>query len=179
MKSVEIAGIIAASATFVAAMPAAAQSLSAPNFYGTLGYTYVDANDVNLGAVTGRLGARLHRNFGVEGEAAIGVDSDRDTLAGVTYRTKLKHSFAGYGVAYLPLSPQVELFARGGYGTTRFRLSTNTVKVSDSDGSWNYGAGGQYLFDANNGLRAEYTRYDFGDFLGHANTWSLSYVRKF
>ena len=74
MKSLAIVGIIAASATFVAAMPATAQSLTAPNFYGTLGYTYVDANDVNLGAVTGRLGARLHPNFGVEGEAAIGVD---------------------------------------------------------------------------------------------------------
>jgi len=161
------------------AMPAAAQSVSAPQFYGNLGYTFVDASDVNLGAVTGRLGARLHPNFGVEGEAAIGVDGDRQTIGGVNYRTKLKHSFAGYGVAYLPLTPQFELFARGGYGTTRFRVSTGALKVSDSEGSWNYGAGGQYSFDANNGVRAEYTRHDFGGLVGDANAWSLSYVRKF
>ena len=72
-----------------------------------------------------------------------------------------------------------DLFIRGGYGSTRLRASAPGVSVSDSEESWNYGAGGQYFFDANNGVRAEYTRHDFNHNAGSADAWAVSYVRKF
>jgi outer membrane immunogenic protein len=179
MKLSVIAAAFVASTAVFAALPAAAQTEALPSFYGNLGYTFVDGDGGNLGAITGRLGARFHKYIGAEAEAGIGVDSDRQTVGAATIRTKLKHSFAGYAVAYLPVTPQFELFARGGYGTTRLNVKASGLSVSGSDESWNYGAGGQYLFDGKNGVRAEYTRYDFGDSAGHANTWSVSYVRKF
>lgn len=179
MKIALLAGAVAASAMALAAVPAAAQTF-APTYYGTLGYAFINGDgDVNLGAVTARVGARFHRYFGAEVEGAIGVDSDRSVVSGVTVRTELKHSFAGYGVAYLPLSPKLDLFVRGGYGGSKVRASALGVSLSDSEDSWNYGVGAQYLFDERNGVRADYTRHDFGNGHGTADVWGVSYVRKF
>jgi len=173
------ATIAALSAGFAATQASAQESAPRP-VYGNLGYTFIDAgNGANVGAATGRIGARFGRYLGVEGEAMIGVDSDRTYLGGLPVDTKLKHAFAGYGVGYLPLSPQVELFGRVGYGTNRFKLSTPIVSNSTSVESWNYGGGVQYNFDAANGLRAEYTRHDFNKGRGEGDTWGLSYVRRF
>jgi opacity protein-like surface antigen len=180
MKVSVLAAAMAASAVAFTAVPAAAQTEVIPNFYGNLGYTFLDGGDgVNLGAATARVGVRLHRYFGAEAEGALGVDGDRSVVLGSTVRTKLKHSIGAYAVGFLPVTPQLELFARGGYGASRIRVSTPTVRVSDSEDSWNYGAGAQYLFDAKNGVRAEYTRHDFGKGSGDVDAWSVSFVRKF
>ena len=61
---------------------------------------------------------------------------------------------------------------------TRVRSAAGT-SASDDGESWNYGVGGQYFFDDKNGVRADYTRHDFKDSSTDANTWSVSYVRKF
>lgn len=181
MKISAFAAALAASAAVASmAMPAAAQTAAQPKFYGTLGYSFIDGgNDVNLGAITGRVGARLHRYFGVEGEAGIGVTADHTTQFGVDVKTTLKSQFAGYAVAFVPVLPKFELLARGGYGTSRVRAATRTASVSDSDSSWNYGGGGQYLFTANDAVRAEYTRYDFGNGRKDADAFTFSYVRQF
>ncbi len=68
---------------------------------------------------------------------------------------------------------------RGGYGGSRIKVSGTGFSASDSEGSWNYGGGAQYSFDGKNGLRAEYTRHDFGNGARAADVWAASYVRKF
>lgn len=127
----------------------------------------------------GRLGARFGRYLGVEGEAGFGVHSDKDTLAGVPYRSKLKHTFAGYGVGYLPVTPKLDLFGRVGYGDTKFSVSSAGTKFSDGRTSWNYGGGAQYFLTDADGVRVDYTRQSFIHGPGHANVWGASYVRKF
>jgi opacity protein-like surface antigen len=162
------------------AAPAFAQEPTLRPVYGALGYTFIDGgNGANLGAATGRLGYRFNRFLGVEGEAAIGVDSDNSYIGSTRFNTKLKHSFAGYGVGYLPLTQQIELFGRLGYGTNRIRVSSPLGSASTSRESWNYGGGAQYNFDALNGVRAEFTRHDLDNGPGHIDAWGLSYVRRF
>lgn len=177
MKTFLIAA--AASAAAFAALPAAAESIT-PAVYGTLGYSFVDGgSDVNFGALNGRVGARLHKYFGVEGEAAIGVDGDSTRVGAVTVKSKLKHSLAAYAVGVLPVNDKLDVFVRGGYGTTRVRVSAAGTSLSDSEESWNYGAGAQVMFDPQNGVRGDYTRYDFNHGAGDADVWTVSYVRKF
>lgn len=179
MKNQVLASLVVAAAAAVA-LPAAAQQAPTPSFYGNLGYTFIDGGEgAKFGAATARLGARVHNNFAVEGEAAIGVDGDSVTVGGITADTKLKHSFNAYAVGLLPVTPQLDLFVRGGYGTTRVRATSAGVSASDSEDSWNYGGGVQYLFDANNGVRFEYTAHDFGKGQGTADAWGVSYVRRF
>lgn len=165
-----------------AAIPAIADAQDAnagTNFYGTLGYAGSSVDGIDLGAIQGRLGARFGQHWGVEGELAGGVKNDKTDVAGTSVKVDLQHQAAVYGVGFLPVSPNVDLFARVGYGNTKIKASVPGASVSDDGDSWNYGAGAQYTFDGRNGVRADYTRYDFQHSSQNADVWSVAYVRKF
>lgn len=170
--------LLAAAAVSAIAAPAMAQSVSSPSYYGTLGYSHLDNSDGNLGAVTGRLGARLSPNFAVEGEASFGVRDDDIAVAGVPVKVEHNYDAAVYAVGILPVTPEFELFGRLGYGTTELEAKAAGVTARGDSESWNYGLGGQWSPDGQNGIRGDWTRRDFRDG-GEADVWSLSYVRKF
>lgn len=179
MKNIVFAAVAAASLAGLAA-PASAQTASPISYYGNLGYSYVDGGSAaQFSAAQARLGLRYGKYFGAEAEGAIGFDGDSATVGGVNIDTKLKRSFAGYAVGFYPVTPQLDLLARIGYGSTRISAKSATTRVSATEESVNYGGGGQWSFDANNALRAEYTRYDFNHNTPGADVWSVSYVRKF
>jgi hypothetical protein len=187
-----------AGAAVAALLPAAALAQTAApatnttGFYGTVGYLGQNTQGVDLGAIQGRLGYRFLPWLGIEGEGAFGVKDDKSTqtFGGVSADTKvhLRDQEAIYGVGFLPLNDQFELFGRVGYGHEGAKVSvaaasgggpvTMTEKVAGD--SWNFGGGGQWFWDAKNGIRADYTRYEFTPRdSGHADTWALSYVRRF
>ena len=167
MKKTLIAAAAAAAA--LTAAPAMAQDFSNVELYGSLGYAHYD-EDVNLGAVQGRLGARFGRFVGVEGEAAFGVSDD--DIGGVD--VELNRQMAIYAVGFVPVGNNFDIIGRVGVGNTG--LEVGGVDVDDD--SMNYGVGAQWSWDDNNAIRGDWTRHDF-DNGGDANVWSLSYVRKF
>lgn len=173
--------ILSAAVLSVFALPAAAQVVQpgGPTYYGTLGYSQLDHSDGDLGAVTGRLGAKLNPYLGVEGEASIGVKDDDFTVAGVPGKLEHDYDAAAYVVGTLPVSPNLELFARGGYGTTRVKAELGGVERKADGESWNYGLGANYFFDGQNGVRGDWTRRDFTDDGGKVDVYSLNYVRRF
>lgn len=161
------------------ALPAFAQSTPSPTYYGTLGYTQLDHSDGDLGAVTGRVGAKFNPYIGVEGEASIGVRDDDFTVAGVDGQIEHEYDAAAYVVGTLPLTPNFDVFARAGYGTTSIKAELAGFEDQVDGESWNYGLGANYYFDGKNGVRADWTRRDFEDDAGEADVYSVSYVRKF
>ena len=171
--------LLATAAISLFAVPAMAQTISSPQWSGSVGYTVLDGDDVNLGAITGRATARLSPNFAVEGEASIGVKDDDFTFAGVDGKIEHDYDAAAYVVGTLPVTPNFELFARGGYGTTKIKTELAGFDGEVDGESWNYGAGANYYLDGQNGLRADWTRRDFRDDAGEADVYSLSYVRRF
>jgi outer membrane immunogenic protein len=179
MKNIAITAVSAAA--LFAAAPALADSpdYNGTSYYGTLGYTDLDGRDANLGAITGRVGARFGRFFGVEGELSGGVTKDHVDVAGTSVGARIEDQYAGYAVGYLPITPRADLFARIGYGDTRFKASAPGISANGAVDSVNYGVGGQYMLDSHNGLRADYTRYDYQRSGGDADVWSVAYVRKF
>jgi len=186
MKSLVAFAALAAVAAVAA--PASAQTLPsylAPVSYtGQVAYTGIDTQGADLGAVTFRLGADLGKYFGVEGEGSFGVVDQNGSFSGVATKLHLNDQYAGYGVVRYPLLPNANVFARVGYGHSDVKASATAGGLSASQtvglDSWNYGAGANYFFDAKNGVRAEYTRYDFQDRgVQSADTWSVGYVRKF
>lgn len=170
--------LIAAAAVSALIIPAAAFAQDT-GVYGTLGYAQGDYDGVDLGALQARLGYKFTPNLGVEGELAGGIKGDSVTVLGVPVDVDLKHQAAIYGVASLPVNEHAELFARVGYGTTKIKGSAGGAAASIDGDSWNYGIGGQWLFDGTNGVRADWTRHDFKDGGDNADVWSLGYVRKF
>ena len=143
--------LLATAAISLFAVPAMAQTVSSPQWSGSVGYTALDGDDVDLGAITGRVTARLHPNFAVEGEASIGVKDDDITVAGVNAKVEHDYDAAAYGVGILPVSPNFELFGRVGYGTTSIKAEVAGVRAEADGESVNYGVGGNYFFDAQNG----------------------------
>lgn len=179
-------------ALIAVAAPAMAQDLSNTQIYGTLGYTHIFSDlenenslddltdsDADLGALQGRLGARFGQYFGVEGEAATGIKKAKIGAGNFSAKAELNHQVALYGVGFLPLSPNADLFARVGYGGQEIKAESQGISATADANSWNFGAGAQYFFDANNGIRGEYTRYNLEDDAGDVDTVSLSYVRRF
>ncbi len=146
------------------------------NAYGTIGYQHMDVEGADLGAITGRLGARVNPYLGVEAEAGIGVRGD--TIAGVDVDQRWDAGI--YGVGFLPVAENFELLARVGYGVTDSKARVGALRVNDRTESWNYGVGAQYFFDGSNGVRADWTRRDFvGSSDVNADVWSLNFVRRF
>ena len=105
--------IATAAAVAMAALgtSAFAEGSKAPSVTGyvNLGYSYVDMSPAKLHTLVGRLGARFGKYVGAEGEGGFGLGTDRVVQGGFTIDSKFKSHFAGYGVVYLPLSPQAEV----------------------------------------------------------------------
>ena len=176
MKTLIAATLVAAS---VAAIPALSHAQVSPEYYGSVGYGSTRADGADVGAIQGRLGAKLTPHFGVEGEVGVGVTDDKTDVAGVPVNVELKHQAAAYAVGYLPVTPNIDLLARAGYGTTKFKASSGGVSATDSQDSWNYGVGAQYRLDDKNGLRADWTKSEYTNSKADADTLAVSYVRKF
>lgn len=172
--------LLATAALTLLGTPAFAQSFSDPQWTGSVGYTHLDGDDGSLGAVTGRVGAKISRYIGVEGEASFGVKDDDIIVGGVDGSLEHEYDAALYAVANVPVSENFELFGRVGYGTTSIKADVAGVETSEDGESLNYGAGANYFFDGQNGLRADWTRRDFTDDNGgELDTYGLSYVRRF
>jgi hypothetical protein len=166
-----------AAASLIAA-PAFAQDLLQPNAkvaaYGTIGYTYADGGPgAQFGVITGRLGVKKGY-FGIEAEGGGGVAGSH--VGPVD--THVDYEIAGYGIATIPVTTNLQLLARIGYGHTQVSASVSNFAVRASDNSVNYGAGGIFSINEHDHIRADYTRYDFGN-SGGVNGWSIAYVRKF
>jgi len=184
-------GAAAVAALFVAT-PTFAQAV-APSTYINLGYTNfalaeVDNEDVgdvdfNLGALTGRVGARFGPNFGVEGELGVGIKDQEESAFGVTARTKLNYEAAAFAVGYLPVGANTELFARAGIGAAELEFEFEEVGVTESESGtatlFGLGVGVQHFFDGLNGVRADYTRYSGEEDSAEFDALGVSYVRRF
>ena len=171
--------ILSALAVSAISVPAMAQSISNPEVYVSGGYTHLDSDVGDLGALTGRVGAKVNPYLGVEGEGSIGIRSERHNVGDVSTKFEHRWDAAVYGVATLPVQTNLDLFARAGYGVTEFKAKALGLSESDHLESFNYGAGAEYRLDAQNGIRADWTRRDFRDGDGEADAYSVSFVRRF
>jgi len=174
MKKIALA---TAALVALATTPALAQD-GTSSLYGSIGYSNFsaeDAEDFDLGAVTGRFGGRFGRVLGAEVEGSIGA-GDEDLGGGVS--AKLKHQLAAYVVGYVPLGESFDIFGRVGVGTAEIEIEGGGLSESASDQSMSYGVGAQWFLDGANGVRGDWTRHDF-DEVGETDVWSISYVRRF
>ena len=177
MKTLIATTLVAGS---VLAVPLIAQAQTSPEYYGSLNYGQTRTKGADTGAIQGRVGAKLTPHFGVEAEVAGGVDSDTTYTSAGSAKVKAEHQAAAYAVGYLPVTPNLDLLARAGYGTTKFKSNNPAATQFDgSQDSWNYGVGAEYKFDDKNGLRADFTKSEYtkGDL--SSDTVSVGYVRRF
>ena len=107
------------------------------------------------------------------------MKDDSVSVAGVTTEADLDYQYAGYVTGTMPVTPNLDIIGRVGYGQSKLETTTAGVSTSDKEDSINYGVGAQYSWGMN-GIRGDYTRHDFRDSgVGEADAWSVAYVRKF
>jgi len=139
----------------------------------------VDAYEFDAYAISGKIGYNINDYFGVEGQAAFGIVDDKETFGGTEFKVGVDSAFGGFAVLRFPASESFDVFARAGYQTTKIGASGGGQSESGSFDGLALGAGGQYFFTENDGIRLEYTYLDLPEDAGNGNVFSLSYVRNF
>jgi len=149
--------------------------------------------DTDITMITGRIGYRINDYFAIEGEAGFGFGGDEfsqpvpvDVLGTVlnvdtNIALDVKNYYVGFGRVIYPVSDQIDIFARVGYGqaTAEADITANlagisaTGSVEEKADDIAYGVGAQYDFSLNDGIRADYTRLEDTDII------SISYARRF
>lgn len=154
-------GIALVALAAIAAPTAMTASAQQANVYLNGGYTHLDTNGPDLGALTGRVGVGFGQNFAVEGEASLGVKDSRGV--------ELDNQLGLFGVGKLPINDRFDIFARA--GVSRTEVSPG----GDQDG-FAYGVGANMYFTDKDGVRLDVTRHDYA---GKLDSASVSYVRRF
>ena len=143
------------------------------------GYDRADFDGLEFDTLAVRGGYDFTNYLGIEGQANIGLGDEQITEGGVTADVNLDYMFGLYGVFRPIQNEQGSLFIRGGYSTAELEASVGGLSDSASENAWTYGVGGEYFFDGVNGVRADYTRFEFEDDGGDADVFGVSYVRRF
>lgn len=145
--------------------------------YANLGVILYE-EDPDLSGLEAKLGYSFNKYFGVEAQGFIGTNRESETIDSVTVDAKVDYSLAAFAVARLPLSKKFEVFARGGLHNTQTSIEIEDGSIPDfnvTETGFAVGGGVQYNFNKKHAIRYEYTYLDDID----ANTYTLSYVRKF
>lgn len=148
------------------------------SFTASAGYTVVDGNGADLGAIALRGRYDFNQTFGVEGEAMIGIVDEDVVMQNTTIELSVDHGFAAFLVARAPIGENgSNLFARAGYGTIQISGSAGNVSASQDLDGFGIGVGGEFFLLENQGVRVDYTRYDGDD--GELDTYGVSWVVRF
>jgi outer membrane immunogenic protein len=167
-----VRNLIIAAITSATLLAGTSHAQDAGKVYANLGYSFLAQDDVDLGAITARLGYDFTPNFAIEGEAGVGVSEE--SVLGV--KIKVDSSLGAFLVGKVPVGENFELLGRMGYNHTWLSAKGFGASADADDGSFGVGIGAQYLFDGKNGIRGDYTRYTEGD---GTDVFSINYVRKF
>ncbi len=197
--------LTAAGAALISGAAHAQTTQDDQGFYGNLGYSYfalgdstdgdLDFDGPDFDAFTARGGYDFNEFFAIEGEGSIGLSDDSignfdfenedgDMVTGGA-DAELNHEIGVYAKGSYPVTPTLDLFARAGVVDASIDVDStanpdddNFVDIEDGgDLGFAAGAGAEWMFAGQNGVRAEYTRYEFDN--GDADSATLSYVRKF
>lgn len=153
-------------------LAAAAVSLAttgawAQGVYGELGYSALQFDQNQLGSgqtikpsmVRGILGYELNPNLAVEGLLGLSAGSDDVRIGGLTVHGKVDSIYGVFLKPKIPLGAGFELFARLGAAGTKVSANMGNLSVSETGGSWAYGAGASYQLGTNTSINADYMNY--------------------
>jgi outer membrane receptor for ferric coprogen and ferric-rhodotorulic acid len=154
----------------------ATAGIASAETYGSIGVqnSKTSKSDSSLNSINARVGKKITPHFGVEGEAAVGTNSD--TNATGTY--KQTHRLGAYAVGYLPVTENIELIGRAGVSNTRLKRPEG-VNMVENGNALDYGVGAQYKVNDTYAVRGDYTRSEYREKHGDSDTVSLNLVRKF
>jgi len=136
------------SAVLLAAASSPAVAAGYGTAYGAVDYSYLTYDedgfdDLHPSAVRLRLGADLHRYFGIELQGAFGVADDSLDYMGYEVELDVDSYLGVYGKGMLPVTDRFSLYGLAGYASTKAKAKIPELDVSESDtgSGFSYGGG--------------------------------------
>lgn len=150
----------------------AVPTASAAGLYGDVGYVFLSADtdgaSVDLGAIEGHVGYAFNDTFAIEGELGLGVADETYSGGGLSVTVSENYNVGIFGVANLPVTEKLDLFARAGWVQTELEAKASfagtSFTESEAEDGFAFGVGAKFAFTDKIYLRADYTRYDISDF---------------
>jgi hypothetical protein len=170
-----LAGVVTAASAAAFAPAASAQVYAGAG--ATIFQADVQGEDVNLGALMGRVGYKSNPFFGLEGEFAFGIQDDDFNVLGQEISVGLDSEYGVFAVGWLPIPLVGDLFGRVGYADLSVEASGLGVTASEDGSGLAYGAGFQLSSIPFTKLRIEYTRYEPDD--GEIDSFGVSALLQF
>ena len=136
------------------------------------GYTRLSDDNLDLDAATLRGTVHATRNLGGEVEVNFGVGDDALGAAQV----ELDSNWGVYARGDLPIADSGAVFARVGYVDQQTTSTIGGTSTSNSQDGWAAGVGGEFFVFGLNGVRIDYTHFEFDD--DSADAASISFVRR-
>lgn len=183
MYKVLFSAAVAACALVCASQACADEAAAAPAAGNTtveVGLTRANVADIDTSyaVLTGRVGTRFNRYFGVEAEAGVGINEDTIDFGGYDIDTKLEYAVGAFLTAEVPVGEQVALTGRLGYAKTQIKVSAGGYSESASGDGAAFGVGFKYTTQSGNYVvRGDVSRYQIED--GDVDSVSLTIGRKF
>jgi hypothetical protein len=137
-----------------------------------------DGLNFDVTAIDIRGGFQLNKNWGAEMEGAFGVSGSSTSVPGGSISLKEDWEIGLFGVGYLPVGHNIDLFGRLGFARTQAAVSGGSLSLAGQD----YGAAAgvgirQFPGGGNNGWRVDYTHHFYNP--DRMDTFSVGYVRRF
>lgn len=146
----------------LAALGASAQTTPS-KLYGEIGYTMLDYKESGYSADPGILraviGTEVHPNLNLEGMIGVGITDGNTRVGNVTIKSEVDHFWGLYVKPKVALTPDVELFGRVGYASSKVTASVPGYALSDSGNSMSYGAGVSFKVAQTTNVIADYMSY--------------------
>jgi hypothetical protein len=177
LAAVAVTGLTLAAPAF--ADPVPADDASSTSWYGSLGASQTRIDGARLGSVDARIGTRITPHIAAELELSDGLAKDHAPKLGPDAQERLNYAAAAYGVGSVPVSSNVNLFARVGVGENRLSRTVSGLEVKPDLVSLNYGVGAVYKVTPALDVRADYTRKSYDHRGGDADNWGLSLAHHF
>lgn len=166
--------LLSAAAAVLAAGAANAQE---SQWHLGAGYTYFDAEGVELDVLNIRGGYDFTQYFGVEGELLVGLGDEDVTVGAVTGDVSLDYGLGVFAKAQYPLAEQFSVYGRLGYIYHEAEANVAGFSLSGDEDGFGYGVGAEWAVSGPNAVRFDYTRYDYDG--AETDAWSVGYVRRF
>jgi opacity protein-like surface antigen len=142
---------------------------AAPKAYVGGNYVFVTydedgfAEDIDMGALVAKVGAKINPYVSAELRAGFGVADDSATVNGVTGEIEVDYLVGGYGVLGIPnetpVYPYVVLGFTKGELTASVRGPGGSASASASETDFSYGVGANFDVSTNVQMNAEYMNY--------------------
>lgn len=161
-KNTLSAALLAGTATLaMAAMPAHADLYRSGSggLYAGANYSFLSADDADLGMLSAKVGGMVTPYFGLEARAGFGVSDD--TVSGID--VELNSLFGGYATLNLANESPATPYLIFGFTRYEYELSNRVASVKEDDSDFSYGVGVDFALTRDLSANLEYMRYGKSD----------------